>query len=422
MQCTQWVVIPFGKRCRRAWWLALISLPSLAQDPVPALTLRQAMDQALAANGLLEAGKERIAAAAGLRQQALTGPNPKLIFQTENTRPSEFRFFRDTDDFLYLQHTLETGGRRLKRGDVAGAVETRLTSEAGMLAFDIRSRVKRAYWSAAGAQRTQRWLETNLARFGEIVRYHEIRMREGAIAEADLLRVQLEQSKLRVALSNAQLVADRTRIELFREMSATSFPEVDFEWAEEPLAAPAGDAAEAIARRPDVAAAQALMAQARSNVSLQTAIAKPNVDAVFGMKRVAGSVGTPSYTTLMAGLQVDLPFFNKNQGNIVASQAEVRATDALLASVKARVSAEVEAARRAVTIRSDELARIIAPLRAQAEEGASIAQAAYRIGGVDLLRLIDSERARIDAQLTYYQSLTDYHQSVAALEVALGLP
>jgi outer membrane protein TolC len=140
------------------------------------------------------------------------------------------------------------------------------------------------------------------------------------------------------------------------------------------------------------------------------------------MKRVAGSMNTPSYSTLMAGLQMDLPLFNRNDGNITASQADVRVAEALLAATVARARAEIEAARRALAIRGDELARIIAPLRAQAEEGASIAQAAYRIGGVDLLRLIDSERARIEAQLTYYQSLTDYHQSAAALEVALGLP
>jgi len=386
------------------------------------LTLKQAIDEALAANGLLEAGRERVAAAVGLRQQALLGTNPKFIFQTENTRGYDFRFFRDTDDFFYLQHTLETGKRRLKRGEVASAYETRVDQEREMVAFDIRARVKRAYWAAAGAQDTVRWLEGNLSRFDEIVRYHEARVREGAIAEADLLRVQLEDSKLRVALSNARLAAARTRIDLFREMSATDFPEVELDSIESRMEPPMGDTAEALTRRPDVAAAQAYVAQTRANVNLQTAISKPNVDAVFGMKRVAGSVTQQSFTTLMGGVQVDIPFFNRNQGNIAASQADVRAADATLAAIKARVAAEVEASRRSLEIRNNELTRIIAPLRSQADESASIAQAAYRIGGVDLLRLIDSERARIDAQLTYYQSLTDYRQSAAALEVALGLP
>jgi cobalt-zinc-cadmium efflux system outer membrane protein len=406
----------------RALFFGFFAIASLAFAQ-ETLSLEQAINEALANNGLLEAGRQRVAVAAGLRQQALIGTNPRLIFQTENTRPNEFRFFRDTDDFLYLQHTLETGQRRIRRGDLASAQMNRVEGEREVLAADIRARVKRAYWSAAGAQQTAHWLEDNLVRFSDIVRYHEIRVREGAIAEADLLRVQLEESKLRVTLTAAHLASERARIELLREMSRTTFPQLRLTANVTDLAKVVqGAYDQALDRRAEVRLAQQAVAQAKANEKLQEAVAKPNVDAVFGAKRVAGSPTQTSYTTLMGGLQMDLPFFNRNQGNITASIADTRSSEATLGAVRARIAADIEGAQAAVAIRRDELTRILEPMRQQAEESATIAQSAYRIGGVDLLRLLDAERSRIETQLVYYQSLTDYQQSLASLEVALGLP
>jgi outer membrane protein, heavy metal efflux system len=42
-------------------------------------------------------------------------------------------------------------------------------------------------------------------------------------------------------------------------------------------------------------------------------------------------------------------------------------------------------------------------------------------GGGDLLRLIDAQRARIDAELAWVQGMVEYQQSVANLEAAEGV-
>jgi outer membrane protein TolC len=61
------------------------------------------------------------------------------------------------------------------------------------------------------------------------------------------------------------------------------------------------------------------------------------------------------------------------------------------------------------------------PLREHAANIAQIAGAAYAEGGVDLLRLLDAERARLDADLAWARGMTDYWQSVARLEAAEGV-
>jgi outer membrane protein TolC len=123
----------------------------------------------------------------------------------------------------------------------------------------------------------------------------------------------------------------------------------------------------------------------------------------------------------VAGFSLNLPLRNRNQGNIAAAAAEVSAARAELAAAQALVRAEVEAAARDYAIRRRQLAESLRPMRDQAAESARIAQAAYREGGWDLLRLLDAERLRLETELVYYRALAELRQSAAALETAMGV-
>lgn len=61
------------------------------------------------------------------------------------------------------------------------------------------------------------------------------------------------------------------------------------------------------------------------------------------------------------------------------------------------------------------------PLRDKAIQISDISRAAYREGGLDFLRLLDAERVRIDAQLSYVRALQDVHLSVVELDYAAWL-
>jgi hypothetical protein len=53
---------------------------------------------------------------------------------------------------------------------------------------------------------------------------------------------------------------------------------------------------------------------------------------------------------------------------------------------------------------------------------ARIGEAAYREGGIDLLRLLDAQRARLDALTAWYQGLAEYQSSVTTLQIVTGAP
>lgn len=384
------------------------------------LTVREAVERALASHPALGVAAERVAALEGLRQQAALRLNPRFIFQTENLRgwqSPEFRFGTQTDTFAYLQQTLETAGKRERRTELAEANRRRGDLERELLRRQIAARVKAAYWHAAAAQRLLSVWEEAVANFEQVVQFHEARVREGAMAEVDLIRVQVERERLSIQAVAARMEAERTRIALYREMGQTEIGTDTLADTLEaaPTAPPVADAARALENRMEMEAARQEEIAARSNVRLQQATARPNLEVLGGYKR------SGPLDTLIAGVQVDLPFLNRNQGAIASAEAGVRAAQRYREVQEAAIRAEVKLAEAEVNARLRQVRDSLGPLRSRAAESSRIAQAAYREGGTDLLRLLDAERVRLDAEALYFRTWAEYHQAVIALEIAMGV-
>jgi outer membrane protein TolC len=273
-----------------------------------------------------------------------------------------------------------------------------------------------AYWAAAGAQRVVDLLRDSLENFRQTIEYHENQVREGAIAEADLLRVRLEGDRVAVAFETAQREAQVARVALLREMGQSDFPEVHLTDAmESPAGLPLIDVDAALRARPDLERVRQSVSQAKANLRLQQAGAKPDVEALAGYKHTAG------FNTFMWGLQVNLPFSNRNQGNIAAASSEIHAAESNVIVAEARARAEIRAAQLDVESRRQRSADLLSGSLRRAEESVEIARAAYREGGTDLLRLLDAERVHIELEILNARMLAEYRQSLVSLEAALGV-
>jgi outer membrane protein TolC len=130
---------------------------------------------------------------------------------------------------------------------------------------------------------------------------------------------------------------------------------------------------------------------------------------------------TTGVNTAIAGLQITLPITDRNQGNRAASAAELRRQQQLLAATEADVRADYFGALTAYQLRRNEVIDTLQPLREHAKTISEIAQAVYAQGGTDLLRLLDAERARLDAELAYVQGMAEYQQSISNLQAAEGV-
>jgi cobalt-zinc-cadmium efflux system outer membrane protein len=400
----------------RACAFALASAPALfCQER---LTVADAVSQALAGNPTLAVAAARERIAEGLRRQAGLSPNPRLVIQLENTRfwgtPS-FSYPQDTETYAFVSQTLETGGKRDRR--VALATENVRSGELDVQLQRrlIAGRVATAYWVAAGTARVRDLLQEESAAFERLVEFNRDRVGEGAAAEVDLLRIEVERDRLTSLAGTAAQDAERNRIALFREMGKLEFPPVEFaESLEQIHSVELLTLSQVLERRVEMMLAREAVEQARANLRLQQANAKTDPDLQLGYERIGG------FDTIYAAAQIPLPIRNRNQGQIEAATAEIRASESSVTATEAAIRSEFEIATTDFASRRKLLAETLGPMRDRAGDVYRIADAAYRETGSDILRLIDSERTRIETEVTYTRALAELQQSAVALETAQG--
>ena len=385
------------------------------------LSLREAIDRALQSRASLKAEAERVSSAEGLRRQAGLIPNPEFQFQNENLRPGQ-TYGRDVDTLALINQPLDVLGKRKQRVAVAGEGVLRTQAELELARWQVAQRVKLAYWAARGSQEIRDVLKTTADNFQKTVDYHAAQLSAGAIAEQDFLRVRLESERLKISADLAFIEAARTRVDLLKEMGAADFVEV---LLTEPLAgesqiAPLG-VEQALAQRVEIRVARTALEQAKASAKLQDVMARPDLNATYGYKRTQLPDTLTGVNTAIVSLRVTLPFTDKNQGNRIAAEAEVRRQQQLLAAVEVEVRAEYYGALQEYQLRRNEFLNALQPLREHAAAISEIAAAAYAEGGTDLLRLLDAERARLDAELAWARGMVDYRQSIARLEAAEGV-
>jgi cobalt-zinc-cadmium efflux system outer membrane protein len=385
------------------------------------LSLDDAIKQALAARASLKAENERVLAARGLRRQSSLRPNPEFLFQNENLRPGQ-TYTRDVDTVAYVTQPLDILGKRARRISLAEEVTGRTQAEYDLARVQLINSIKLTYWTARGAQATRDVLQASVANFQKTVDYHAARLSAGAIAEQDFLRVRLESERLKISANLAAIEANRAVLALLKEMASPATSGVVLT---EPLEA-AGTFNQTpldtvLAQRSEIKLARAELAEAESKERLEAVAARSDLSVFAGYKRTQLPDTNYGVNTIIAGFQVSLPFVNKNQGNREAAEAEVRRRRQLLAAVETDVRAEYEGTLQDYQMRRDEAIATLEPLRQEAINLAQIASAAYAEGGTDLLRLLDAERARIDADLAWARGMADYHQSIVRLEAAEGV-
>lgn len=404
-------------------WLGCLAVCALPAEEFPSdLTPTLAVERALSRHAALEAAAAGVEGVQSLVRQAGLRPNPAFSFQSENWRfggSPGFQPGRELDLFAYLSQPIETASKRERRLSAVREEGKLAELEREGLSWRIRQEVKRAFWTAAGAARQAQLLADNRRYFTQVIDYHRVRVQEGAMAEADLMKVELEGERLQLAQRAAEADQERARLDLLRAMGEPppvgAFRLVSDE-AARPAAPPSGSALVERARtqRTEVKLARAVIERARAQLGLQQALARPDWTVVLGYKRTAG------YDTVLAGVTVPLPLHNRNQGNIGHSAAEIDRAQALLRAALAQVETELSAALTALRRRQEMLEQMQTGMLDRAEQGWRVALAAYQEGGIDLLRLLDAQRARHEVQLLHARTQQEYRVSWVDLETAVG--
>ena len=417
--------------------LGATAISMQAQAPPP-LTLRAVLDSVAARYPLVLAAQARLRAARGSRVTAGAFGNPIVSYQDDRPParsapiPGVDRE-RTTTVTLPLE-PLYQRGPRVRRADA----EVRAATEDAVAARRRAAlEATRAFYRTALAQvgvATTRdlvvWLDT-------LVAYNRSRAQQGVAAEADLIRSQLERDRAAAdaTIQSADLAQAKAELSTFVGVSPATASLLSITVDERPLVLPqsvissassasapgtiggASLQSQALMGRAEVRSARERVAAANAGVSSEYTMIFRQLGATFGTRQRAG------VTSMIAGLNLPIPLFDPNRGEIARASAERDAAAYELAAQERSVSAEVSGAyeaARLLTERTTAMASDTSGFLARADDARRIALGAFREGAVPLFQVIDAARAWGEARLSYYRLLYAQHQGVAVLVFAEG--
>ena len=387
-----------------------------ALPPTPPDTLRLTLDQAqarfLQANFQLLAQHFNIDVANAAIRQALLRDNPNLQLEVNAYNPNTKAFFplqNQTDPLnptggtfvAQLQQLIDISGRRSKLVQLA-----RTGSAVQQAAFEdllrqARFQLAQAFYNVVAERRRLDFTDQERTQLGRLLAGYRERLRLGTVASYEVTRLELEQQSLERDRSDQlnQLTQDQATLRVLLAAPGQVFiaPEgVEF-LPPAPAAVPAlaNLEAQAYALRPDLRAATAQTTYTQQNLAVQRSLAVPKL--LVGADYASQGNTYVHYFGLQTAM--DLPVFNRNQGNVQAAEVGIQQSGFALSGVHLQVEQDVASAyeqlQRAIALRQ----RITPDYLARTASVSRDAVADYNRRLIDLVSFIDKFRAYKEAQL-----------------------
>ncbi|GAB6067811.1 hypothetical protein JCM13664_11300 [Methylothermus subterraneus] len=403
------------------WLLSFTTLIAAAQETLPqAVTIAQLLAIARDRSPRYALLLQRLESARAEVVAARVLPNPRVSYgRYDLTSRRNTMFDGSTQEEVTVEVPLLLFGQRQARIEEAqkklSATSAEIEAEFAALAYKLW----RAFAKLLADQRRVALLEEAATEVERLVRLVAGRAQAGEASRYDLLRIRLEAESLGARLNalRGEVTATARSIGVmlgFPDWRPTALGEL------RPLEVPADAAAlwaaaeqnnpELIAARSEEAAADATVARAR-----RERWPVPSL--------LAGTAFTdrPYGNTVFSGVSVDLPIFDRGQGNLARAAAQMRQAQLAreLIAVQARTALEravdLIRQRRATRIRFEQ------EVMARLEDLKAMGEAAYRLGKGSLLELLDAFRSRTETRLSYVGLVQDEIEAELEALKASGL-
>lgn len=388
------------------------------------ISLDEALQGALERHPDLRVAEAELKAAEGEVRGARTYPfNPEVSASGgRETNPGDSD--RGSAYELSLDQTLELG----KRGPRIAAAEARLAAaraRVDQVRVTVLAAARRAYFLAVVENDRLATVREAEAVADELRDFAAERLRLGA-------GTQLESNVAAAAAGRARsdrLTAQRRRRVALTELAtaigapASELPEPVGPFLPLP---PPGTLEEFVQRalntRPDLRAIRQERLAAASDLTLAKRLGIP--DPTFGIRWGRANhpplEGSPQENTLLFGLTLPLPLFNRNQGGVAVARALESRQGVLEQAQQLNVEREARAAYESYRIAQEAALGFDKDVIDRLDENLGLARESLRAGKISLLEFNVVRRDLVDTRLGYLDALADLVEARAALELASG--
>lgn len=437
---------------RLLWTLAVAiffatSAPIFSQDTVPTitpgtltsakyispdgLTIEKLIELGATRRADLQAARQKLAIAKGKLQQARFRPNPTL-----NGEYGTARVLGGSSEntlSVGMAQVFETGHKRNRRAAVAKLELQQIGAEVSALERRLMVEIRTVYTNSLSAARQLEVLEKLIAANLEIVRVTEARLKEGDVAPLDVNLVKVEAETMKIKAIQARndlevsLLQLKTLIGAGLEESIKLAPQT-----ERPPRLDLGlsELTElALKERADLQAARLGEELGTARTDLAKANAVPNVTGSITYSRNQRITDFPAAIggntinrdhEITFGVAVDLPVFNRNQGEIASATGEkiqaIRNREFLETTIKR----DMAIAYRQYRAAAETLVIYSTQILPRSEENLKAIRSAYGFGEFSVFEVVNAQRRLTENVTGYNQALRDYYNALNELETALG--
>lgn len=407
--------------------LAVLAVPPLsginprtASQSEPVLRLEDLERMALENNPTVAQAEAAVRAAEGLRLQAGLYPNPILGYMGEelSTRAPS----KTSEHLLFVEQRIVTAGKLGKSRNIFAQEQAQAEAEADAQRLRVLNAVRMVYYEALGAQRLVAVREQLAGIATEAVDISEQLFNVGAADRPDVLEVEIEAQRAELDLIRAQNRLEQVWQILAAVAGTPSLQPARLE-GDLQQAIPVLDREAVLTRllleSPAIKQAQAGVERAQAVLTRAKAEPIPDIRLRGGfgynfeqLDALGGPVGKEGF--IEVGVQI--PLFNRNQGNVAAARADLARAEsellrrrlALRAAFASAYTNYLNASRIAERYQRDVLPR--------AEQAYEMYLSRFRQMAAAYPQVLIAQRTFFQVQGEYVDALVDVRQLAVAVE------
>ena len=406
-------------RCIQFGILIATSLTQNAQAQQKVYTWQEIRQRFESVNPTLRAGSINVDESRAEEITAYLRPNPDLNLYADQFNFHPLQPLAGADQIVGINYLHERQHKRELRKEAAEEGTQIAISQQADLGRTLLFSLRNAFVALLQAKAIVANARENLDYYDKELRINRDRLKAGDIAEVDEERLELQRAQFESDLENSTvnvrtakiqlltLLNDRTPIEQFDVTGNFDF--VDHVPALEELRNSALDT------RPDLKAQLETVTQAETNQRL--ALANGSTDPTFGF-----DIGRNPPLNGYVGFSVTIPLriFDKNQGEKLRTELDVKRNQRLLDATKSQVFSDVDSAYATLNSTLNLLRPYKAkylPMSAKIRDTVSYA---YQRGAATLLDFLDAQKSYRDTELNYLNLVGSYLTAAGQLNEAVG--
>jgi len=406
-----------------AFIIALLCATCSAQQQ-PRYSWDQIHDLFLRSNPTLKAQAQSVASNKAAEITAGLRPNPTIQNDTTSATIGVYQEF-------------EIGGKRTARVRSANLATQISQTDSADVRRSLSLQLRQAFVSALQAESDLQFARDNLANYRRTVDLNREMLQQGQIARADFLRIQLQTMQFETDLDDATLELSTAKAFLRGLVGTGNLPN-DFDVEGELKALPFDTDLPALKQlalqnRPDLKSAETGRLKAAADVRLAQANRWPDPTVGTSFLHAGNEMPGPAWfepfyprgtTSNAMGVgiaSIQIPLFNRNQGEIARTKSEQIRAEFLVQAAQSQVIQDVEQSYAQFTSARDRLLLYEDTYLSAAKESLEIEDFSFHKGGASVLEFLDAERTYRATELAYHQQLAAYLNALAQLQSAAGL-